>query len=175
MNAEKHILIGEMTDNSYRASSSPVLTGMIEHVQVERFQTTQDERIQDVPQRRQKRTNAAVMGCCLRSHWDVRGYRKRTFYLWRRKGRFEISEQRQSGSDKSCKRKSVVDDCRDWGNEKRKQQIPITSREISVGNRIPISRFRMEKTDGEQLNRNDEEVNYTEEELEMKRIGQIMA
>ena len=90
-------VMGYMTTSSDRASPSPVLTGMIEQVPMERIQTAEDARIQGVPNRRRKWTkedNRMVMDCYLRNKSDVRRYRKRMLSLWRRKERFHIGEQR---------------------------------------------------------------------------------
>ena len=45
----------------------------------------------------------AVMDCYLRSKLDVRENRKKMLSLWRRKGRFEISEQRLADQIKLVK------------------------------------------------------------------------
>ena len=111
---------------------------------------------------------------------DVRRYRKRMLSLWRRKERFEISEQRHADQIKLVQQNQWLMTVQIEEMKRKIMETDHFERNISWEQDPNITGSddsqRVEETDGKQLNRNNEEVANAEDELDRKkRIKQIMA
>ena len=185
MSAVQHQINGEIATNSYRASPSPVLTGMIEQVPAERIPTAQDNRIQTVGRRKWSRDdNRTAMECYLRSNPDIRGYRRRMIDLWKDKGMFDISEQRLADQVKHIRRNQWLTKVE---IEEMKRTITRTDnpdqnnhrdQDVSVTASADPQSVEQDNISGvqDQSNRENEAVEFTEEEVGIKeRIEEILS